>query len=93
MSKEFLVRIAGFYGPVKGNDSFKALWSITFYTNKAQYGAFGDEIGPKKKEKKKRLLKGTNMDPLAMRLVKKTKIKNKFSHPHLQPKGQVAKDC
>ncbi|KAF3947432.1 hypothetical protein CMV_026430 [Castanea mollissima] len=50
VSKEFLVRIAGFYGPVKGSDSFKALRSITFYTNKAKYGPFGDEIGPKKKK-------------------------------------------
>ena len=40
-----MVPIAGFYGPVKGSDSFKALWSITFYTNKAIYGPYGDEIG------------------------------------------------
>ena len=40
-----MVRIAGFYGPVKGSDNFKALRSITFYTNKAKYGPFGDEIG------------------------------------------------
>ncbi|KAL0012775.1 hypothetical protein SO802_007883 [Lithocarpus litseifolius] len=45
VSKEFLVRIAGFYGPVNGSNSFKALRSITFYTNKAKYGPFGDEIG------------------------------------------------
>ncbi|KAM3749720.1 hypothetical protein ACB098_05G208500 [Castanea mollissima] len=45
VSEEFLVRIAGFYGPVKGRDSFKALRSITFYTNKAKYGPYGDEIG------------------------------------------------
>ncbi|KAM3749711.1 hypothetical protein ACB098_05G208000 [Castanea mollissima] len=45
VSKEFLVRIVGFYGPVKGSDSFKALRSITFYTNKAKYGPYGDEIG------------------------------------------------
>ncbi|KAK7843599.1 agglutinin [Quercus suber] len=45
VSKEFLVRIAGFYRPVKGSDSFKALRSITFYTNKAKYGPYGDEIG------------------------------------------------
>ena len=40
-----MVCIAGFYGPVKGSDSFKALRSITFYTNKAKYGPYGDEIG------------------------------------------------
>ncbi|KAM3701880.1 hypothetical protein ACB094_05G208600 [Castanea mollissima] len=45
VSEEFLVRIAGFYGPVKGCDSFKALRSITFYTNKAKYGPYGDEVG------------------------------------------------
>nr|XP_023900095.1 agglutinin-like [Quercus suber]POE51083.1 agglutinin [Quercus suber] len=45
VSKEFLVCIAGFYGPVKGSDSFKALRSITFYTNKAKYGPYGVEIG------------------------------------------------
>ena len=40
-----MVRIAGFYGPVKGSDSFKVLRSITFYTNKAIYGPYGNEIG------------------------------------------------
>ncbi|KAL4629028.1 hypothetical protein ACB092_05G279500 [Castanea dentata] len=45
VSKEFLIRIAGFYGPVEGSGSFKALRSITFYTNKAKYGPYGDEIG------------------------------------------------
>ncbi|KAM3749713.1 hypothetical protein ACB098_05G208100 [Castanea mollissima] len=45
VSKEFLIRIAGFYGPVERSDSFKALRSITFYTNKAKYGPYGDEIG------------------------------------------------
>ena len=40
-----MVPIAGFYGPVKGSDSFKALRSITFYTTKAKYGPYGDEIG------------------------------------------------
>ena len=44
VSTEFLVRIAGFYGPIEGNDSFNALTSITFYTNKTKYGPFGDEI-------------------------------------------------
>ena len=45
VSTEFLVHIAGFYGPIEGNDSFNALRSITFYTNKTKYGPFGDEIG------------------------------------------------
>ncbi|KAL4629030.1 hypothetical protein ACB092_05G279700 [Castanea dentata] len=45
VSKEFLVCIVGFYGPVKGSDSFKALRSITFYKNKAKYGPYGVEIG------------------------------------------------
>ncbi|XP_030967987.1 agglutinin [Quercus lobata] len=45
VSNEFLIRIAGFYGPVEGNGNFKALRSITFYTNKAKYGPYGDEIG------------------------------------------------
>ena len=40
-----MIRIAGFYGLVEGSGSFKALWSITFYTNKAKYGPYGDEIG------------------------------------------------
>ncbi|XP_075666048.1 agglutinin-like [Castanea sativa] len=45
VSKEFLVCIAGFCGPVKGSDSFKALRCITFYKNKAKYGPYGVEIG------------------------------------------------
>ncbi|KAM3758470.1 hypothetical protein ACB098_01G046300 [Castanea mollissima] len=44
-SRDFLVGIVGFYGPVNGNDSFEALRSITFYTNNGKYGPFGDEIG------------------------------------------------
>ncbi|KAF3962766.1 hypothetical protein CMV_012761 [Castanea mollissima] len=44
-SRDFLVGIVGFYGPVKGNDSFEVLRSITFYTNNSKYGPFGDEIG------------------------------------------------
>ena len=68
-------------GLLKGAIAFKALWSITFYTDKAQYGPFGDEIGLKKKKKKKRPLKGTNMDPLAMRLVKKQNQKQILSPP------------
>ena len=44
-SRDFLVGIVGFYGPLKGNDSFEALRSITFYTNNGKYGPFGDEIG------------------------------------------------
>ncbi|KAF3949947.1 hypothetical protein CMV_024242 [Castanea mollissima] len=44
-STEFLVGIMGFYGPVKGNDDYEALRSITLYTNNGRYGPFGEEIG------------------------------------------------
>ena len=44
-STEFLVGIMGFYGPVKGNDDYEALRSITLYTKNGRYGPFGEEIG------------------------------------------------
>ncbi|KAK4478281.1 hypothetical protein RD792_017570 [Penstemon davidsonii] len=42
---EFLVGVAGFYGPVENNDGLDVVRSLTFYTNKRKYGPFGNENG------------------------------------------------
>ncbi|GLU14636.1 hypothetical protein SLE2022_311950 [Rubroshorea leprosula] len=44
-SSEYLVGISGFFGRTERSDRYEVLRSITFYTNKAKYGPFGDEIG------------------------------------------------
>ncbi|TXG52230.1 hypothetical protein EZV62_021399 [Acer yangbiense] len=44
-SSEYLIGIMGYYRPVEGNGGFKAVCSLSFYTNKGKYGPFGDQIG------------------------------------------------
>ncbi|TXG52223.1 hypothetical protein EZV62_021392 [Acer yangbiense] len=44
-SKEYIVGITGYFGPVVENAGHEALRSITFYSNKGKYGPFGNEIG------------------------------------------------
>ncbi|KAK0575429.1 hypothetical protein LWI29_000368 [Acer saccharum] len=44
-SSEYLIGIMGYYRPIEGNGGFKAVCSLSFYTNKGKYGPFGDQIG------------------------------------------------
>ncbi|KAK4859398.1 hypothetical protein QYF36_004738 [Acer negundo] len=44
-SKEYIVGIMGYFGPVVENAGHETLRSITFYSNKGKYGPFGNEIG------------------------------------------------
>ncbi|KAJ9536361.1 hypothetical protein OSB04_un000453 [Centaurea solstitialis] len=44
-TNEYLTRISGFYGPVKGFKGHEAITSITFHTNKTFYGPYGEEGG------------------------------------------------
>lgn len=44
---EVLTSVCGYHGPVTGNDQGKGgvIRSLTFYTNKAKYGPYGEETG------------------------------------------------
>ena len=78
-------------GLLKGAIAFKALWSITFYTDKAQYGPFGDEIGLKKKKRKKETAKGYEYGPIGDEIGQKTKSKTNSLTPTCSPKAEWLK--
>ncbi|KAJ9536358.1 hypothetical protein OSB04_un000450 [Centaurea solstitialis] len=42
---EYLTRISRLYGPVDGFNGMEAITSITFHTNKAKYGPYGEQSG------------------------------------------------
>ncbi|KAJ4964608.1 hypothetical protein NE237_016457 [Protea cynaroides] len=42
---EVLTRITGYYGPILADACAKVINSLTFFTNRASYGPFGEEIG------------------------------------------------
>ncbi|XP_042480610.1 jacalin-related lectin 3-like [Macadamia integrifolia] len=42
---EVVARISGYYGPNPGDACAKVIRSLTFFTNRARYGPYGEEIG------------------------------------------------